>query len=88
MLYFNIRIESEKFGTLLNENFVDNTQFKIFLRMIHACLELKNNLLFFNGEDFLVNIPYKYLSDSIILTSSKPHDLTEQVRSKIEALVT
>jgi hypothetical protein len=85
---YNIKIESEKFGKLMDETFVDRTQFKLFLKMIHGCLELKNDLVFFNGDDFLVNIPYKHLSTSIILTSSKPYEFTEHVRSKIEALVT
>lgn len=88
MINYNIKIESEKFGKLMEETFVDKTQFKLFLKMIHGCLELKNDLTFFNGEDFLINIPYKYLSDSIILTSLKPYEFTEHVRSKIEALVT
>ena len=85
---YNIKIESEKFGKLMDETFVDRTQFKLLLKMIHGCLELKNDLVFFNGDDFLVNIPYKHLSTSIILTSSKPYEFTEHVRSKIEALVT
>lgn len=85
---YHIKIENEKFGELMNESFVDKTQFKLFLKMIHGCLELKNDLTFFNGEDFLVNIPYKYLSESIVLTSSKPYEFTEHVKSKIEALVT
>ena len=88
MASHNIKIQHEKFGVLLNETFVNGTQFKLFLKIIHGCLELKNDLVFFNGDDFLVNIPYKYLSQSIILTSSKPYEFTEHVRSKIEALVT
>jgi len=85
---YNIKIENEKFGTLMNETFIDRTQFKLFLSMVHGCLELKNDLTFFNGDDFLVNIPYKHLSTSIVLTTSKPYEFTEHVRSKIEALVT
>jgi len=87
-LNYTIKIENEKFGTLMNETFVDRTQFKLFLKMVHGCLELKNDLTFFNGDDFLVNIPYKHLSISIVLTTSKPYEFTEHVRSKIEALVT
>ena len=85
---YNIKIENEKFGTLMNETFIDRTQFKLFLSMVHGCLELKNDLTFFNGDDFLVNIPYKYLSESIVLTSSVPYEFTTNVKSKIEALVT
>lgn len=85
---YNIKIESEKFGVLMNENFIDKTQFKLFLNMVHGCLELKNDLTFFNGVDFLVNIPYKYLSESIVLTSFVSYEFTSHVKSKIEAIVT
>ncbi len=34
---YTIRIENEKFGTLLNESFVDATQFKLFLKMVNGC---------------------------------------------------
>ena len=56
----NIRIIHENHGTLLNENFVNSTQFKLFLKMVQGCIELKNDLTFFNGTDFFVHIPYKH----------------------------
>jgi len=85
---YRIRIENEKFGLLLNETFVDAIQFKLFLKMIQGCMELKNNLTFFNGVDFLINIPYKHLEDCIIVTSTNQYDLADHMRSKIEAIVT
>jgi hypothetical protein len=56
--------------------------------MVHGCLELKNDLTFFNGVDFLVHVPYKFLVDSIVLTSVDKYDLADHAKSKIEALVT
>jgi hypothetical protein len=85
---YNIRIENEKFGTLLNETFVDGTQYKLFLKIVHGCLELKNDLTFFNGVDFLINVPNKYLCESIIVTKTNDYDLADHMKSKIEALVT
>lgn len=85
---YTIRIVHEKFGELINETFVDGTQFKLFLKMTQACLELKNDLTFFNGTDFLIHIPFKHLVDSIVITSTDEHSVTDQVRSKIEAIVT
>lgn len=87
-LSYNIRIENEKFGVVLNENFVDGTQFKLFLKMINGCLELKTNLTFFNGVDFLIHIPYDKLVDSIVTTKLDSYGMSEIVKSKIEALVT
>jgi hypothetical protein len=83
-----VRIENEKFGTIVNESFVNATQYKLFLKMIHGCLELKNDLTFFNGVDFLIHIPYTKLVDSIILTKQDNYTMSDVVKSKIEALVT
>ena len=87
---YNIRIENEKFGKLVNETFVDGTQFKLFLKMVHGCLELKNDLTFFNGTDFLVHVPHKHLVNSIITTSVDNYTLAEHLinKSKMEALET
>lgn len=87
-LSYNIRIENEKFGIVLNETFVDATQFKLFLKAVHGCLELKENLTFFNGLDFLINIPFRFLEDSIIVTKINEYMMADHMRSKIESLVT
>ena len=86
---YTIRIENEKFGTLLNESFIDATQFKLFLKMVNGCLSLSNDLTFFNGTDFLVNIPYRFLKDSIILTNTEHFSVSDMIvtKSKMEQQV-
>jgi hypothetical protein len=86
----NIKIQHETFGILLNETFVDAIQFKLFLKMIQGCLELKNDLTFFNGVDFLVHIPFKHLTNSIIVTNVDTYTLADHLinKSKVEALET
>lgn len=83
-----IKIQHQTFGVLMNEGFVDATQFKLFLKMVHGCVELKNDLDFFNGTDFLVHIPYKILKDCVIMTNNQEITAGQVVKSKIEALVT
>jgi hypothetical protein len=83
-----VKIQNEKFGTILNEDFVDPIQFKLFLKMIQGCIELKNDLSFFNGVEFLVHIPHRILVDSVITTSTETLGVSDIVKSKIEALVT
>lgn len=85
---FHIKIQHETFGVLLNETFVDGIQFKLFLKMVQGCLELKNDLTFFNGSDFLIHVPFKYLVESVIVTSTFDMTLADHMRSKVEALVT
>jgi len=83
-----IKIQNEKFGMIINENFVNPTQFKLFLKMIQGCIELKNDLSFFNGNEFLIHIPHRILVDSVITTSFEVVGVSEIVKSKIESLVT
>ena len=85
---YSVRIENEKFGKLLHETFVDAIQFKLFLKMVQGCIELKNDLTFFNGSDFLIHVPFKYLVESIVVTSVNEYDLADHMRSKVEALIT
>ena len=84
----NIKIQHETFGVLLDETFVNATQFKLFLKMIQGCIELKNDLTFFNGYEFLIHIPYKHLVSSIITTNLDTYTLSQHLatKSKIEAL--
>ena len=86
----NIKIQHETFGVLLNESFANQTQFKLFLKMVQGCIELKNDLTFFNGQDFFVHIPFKHLTSSIIVTNISDYTLTDHLitKSKIEALET
>lgn len=85
-----IKIQHDTFGILLNETFANPTQFKLFLKMVQGCLELKNDLTFFNGVDFLVHIPLKHLVGSIITTNVDNYTLAEHLinKSKMEALET
>jgi hypothetical protein len=86
---YSIRIINPQLGDLLNEKFVNDIQFKLFLKMVNASLELKNDLTFFNGVDFLIHIPYNFLVSSVIITNVTSSDITSEiVKSKIEALVT
>jgi len=84
----NIKIQHDKFGVLMNETFIDMTQFKIFLKAVDGCISLKNDFTFFNGMDFFIHIPYSKLVESIITTSSDSYDLSDHMKSKIEAKVT
>jgi hypothetical protein len=83
----NIRIINEVHGILLDETFVNPAQFKLFLKMVQGCIAMKEDITFFNGVDFFVHIPYRFLVDSIIITKIEYTTLTGQLmnKSKIEA---
>lgn len=83
----NIRIINETHGVLLDETFVNPAQFKLFLKMVQGCIAMKEDLTFFNGVDFFIHVPYRFLVDSIITTKIEFLTLTDQLlaKSKIEA---
>jgi hypothetical protein len=82
----HVMIVHPKFGEVLNETFMDEVQFKIFLNMVHSSIELNQNLSTFNGKDFLVHIPNSILKDSLVIGKSTEVSLSEVViaKSKLE----
>ena len=83
----NIKIQHETFGVILNQQFYDSVQFKLFLQMTQSCLELGNDLTFFDGVSQLLHVPHKHLKNSIITTNIESWDLTDHMRSKLETLM-
>jgi hypothetical protein len=71
-----------KFGEVLNETFMDEVQFKIFLNMVHSSIELNQNLSTFNGKDFLVHVPSSILKECLVIGNSKEMSITEVVMAK------
>ena len=89
MSQYNIKVINGNYGTLVDEDFVNPAQFKLFLKMIQGCLTVKEDLTFFNGVDFLIHIPYNVLVGSVITTKTNYLTLTDQLinKSKIESPV-
>jgi hypothetical protein len=88
---YNVKIQNENFGILLDEYFANQSQFKLFLKAVKGCLELKYDLTFYNGNDFLIHIPSDKLAQSIIIARTEsPLTLKDYMieKSKIEALKT
>ena len=75
-----------KYGELINETFVDETQFKIFLKMIHTALALGNDFTTYNGKDFLIHVPNIMLKQSLVLGNTKEMSMSDVViaKSKLE----
>lgn len=82
-----IQIQHETFGVVLDETFIDPIQFKLFLKSVNACIELKSDLTFFDGVNFFVHVPNKHLLNSVITAKPEPSTLTEKFfkKSKIES---
>jgi hypothetical protein len=77
-----VKIIHPQFGSLLEDTFLDEVQFKLFLKLIHSCLELKQDLTTFNGVDFLFHLPYKLLAESIVLGNTIQVSLGEYASKK------
>ena len=83
---FNIKILHENFGELLNETFMDEVQFKLFLNMVHSSIQLGDDLSTFNGKDFLIHVPANMLKECMIIGLAKEISMAEMVvaKSKLE----
>jgi hypothetical protein len=81
-----IKIQHLTVGIILNETFVNPVQFKLFLKMVNGCLFSKEDLTFFNGENFFIHVPYSILKESLITTTMDFEPTTDQIitKSKIE----
>lgn len=78
----NVVIVHPKFGEVLNETFMDEVQFKIFLNMVHSSIELNQNLSTFNGKDFLVHVPSNILKECLVIGKAKEVSMAEVVLAK------
>jgi hypothetical protein len=91
MKHDTIIIKHPKLGKLVHQTFDKSGQFKLFLMGIHGPLELKTDLNYFNGDDFLLNIPHKILCECVIITKhvgeKKGNSLSEHFKSRMEAEV-
>jgi len=82
----HVTIVHPKYGEVLNETFMDDVQFKLFLKMIHASIELGDNLSTFNGKDFLIHVPAQMLKECMVIGLAKEVSMAEMVvaKSKLE----
>jgi hypothetical protein len=78
----NVVIIHPKFGEVLNETFMDEVQFKIFLNMVHSSIELNQNLSTFNGKDFLIHVPSNILKECLVIGQAKEMSIAEVVLAK------
>jgi len=81
-----VKIIHPNFGTLQEEIFDNEVQFKIYIKLVHSCLELKQDLTTCNGKDFLLHIPYELLKSSIVMANVEKVSLGEYAiqKSKME----
>lgn len=77
-----IKIQHKTLGVIVEENFMDAIQFKIFLQTVHGCLRSSSDLDFFNGMNFLLHIPFDILKESVISTKVEAQTLTEKLMNK------
>jgi hypothetical protein len=83
-----VKILHPQFGILQEEMFEDATQFKLYLKLVHSCLELEQDLTTFNGKDFLLHVPYNLLKDCMVMGNVQEVSLAEYAiqKSKMETI--
>jgi hypothetical protein len=82
----NITVIHPKHGDLINETFLDETQFSIFLKMLHTAVTMNNDFTTYNGKDFFIHVPSAMLKECLILGQAKQVTMADVVvaKSKLE----
>ena len=78
----SVKIIHHTYGDLVNQNFHDDTQFKLVLKLVHSCIELGEDLTTFNGKDFLLHVPHSLLVECIVIGKSEKPLLSEYMIEK------
>jgi hypothetical protein len=78
----HVTIIHPTYGEVLNETFMDEIQFKLFLTLIHSSIALKQDLSTFNGKDFLIHIPTNILKECLVVGNTKEVSPGEIVMAK------
>ena len=80
----NIRIYHDEHGEILNMEFTDSTQMKLFIKMIHSSLELSTDFRYYDADCFFVSIPLHILTRCLITTDSKVYKLSNHLKNKLK----
>ena len=76
-----------KFGELTIPSFNDQTQFRIFCKMVQGALALKTDLTTYDAQEMFIHIPYSVLVESVIVSKINGMTLAEYAMTKTEMLV-
>jgi hypothetical protein len=82
----SILVVHPKYGELISETFLDETQHKMFLKMLHTAVVLGNDFTTYNGKDFFIHIPSGTLKECLILGQAQEVSISDVVvaKSKLE----
>jgi len=82
----SILVVHPKYGELISETFLDETQHKIFLKMLHTSVALGNDFSTYNGKDFFIHVPNVMLKECLILGQVQEVSMSDVVvaKSKLE----
>jgi len=82
----SILVVHPKYGELISETFLDETQHKIFLKMLHTAVAFGNDFNTYNGKDFFIHVPSVMLKECLILGQTQEVSMSDVVvaKSKLE----
>lgn len=74
-----ISITHPVMGNICTDSFADDTQFKLFLKAVNGCFVHQNDLTFYDGKMYFINIPFDILKGSVITTKVTEVKLSDMV---------
>ena len=82
----SILVIHPKHGQLISETFLDETQHKMFLKILHTAIAHGNDFNTYNGKDFFIHVPNGMLKECLILGQTQEVSMSDVVvaKSKLE----
>jgi hypothetical protein len=72
-----VEIINKNFGTILEKSFSDETQMKIFLKLIHISIVRKESLDYYDGYCDFIHVPFDILDESLIVSKQDQRNLSD-----------
>lgn len=82
MTHYQLNFVHPVLGELTSPTFTDQTQFRIFCKMVQASLALKQDLTTYDAQDLFIHIPYKVLVESVVVSKVNGLNLADYVKEK------
>ena len=82
----SILVINQNYGQLVSETFLDETQHKMFLKILHTAIAHGNDFNTYNGKDFFIHVPNGMLKECLILGQTQEVSMSDVVvaKSKLE----
>jgi hypothetical protein len=87
MITYELKFTHPELGELAAPKFSDQTQFRIFCKLVQSALALKEDLTTYDAKEMFIHIPYNVLVETIIVSDSYGITLPEYAKEMAKSSI-